>query len=177
MKFNRQVLCNLVLSSALIGLPALAADPNNADQGQGASPPSGVVSLSDKKDCKKPCGIKSTLTDDQLEKIAAMKDNFLTKTSAKKAELRTLGRQLRGLLTKKDVNRQEAFALQDKISTLRADLAKEKLAFRLDMMSVLTDEQRDSLRHRMLMKQAFGGHHHHGRHFACGGQKGGFRKG
>jgi Spy/CpxP family protein refolding chaperone len=120
--------------------------------------------------------MKSTLTDEQLEKIAALKDNFLSKTAGKKVELKGLGRQLRGLLTKKEVNRQEAFVLQEKISTLRADLAKEKLAFRLDMMSVLTDEQREKIRHRMLMKQAFGGHKHHGRHFAFAGHRGGFNR-
>jgi Spy/CpxP family protein refolding chaperone len=40
---------------------------------------------------------------------------------------------------------------------LKAQLANERLEQRIDFMSILTPQQKETLRHKMLVSEAFGG--------------------
>lgn len=117
------------------------------------------------------------LTDDQLEKLHSLKTASFEASGPKRLELRSLHLQLKDSLTKPGINKSELLSLQSKINSLNAELSNARVSFMADASSVLTEEQRQKMRRKMLMG-GFGGHHkfhgrgHHGgpRHF--GGMKG-----
>src|SRR5688572_26482558 len=92
--------------------------------------------------------VKFSLTPDQREKIGALRDQVTLDTATKKAQLQVSKRQLRSLLVKPSVNKQEALALQAKINALQGDLANARLSFKLAASDVLTPEQREQFNKR-----------------------------
>ncbi len=113
-----------------------------------------------------------SLTDEQLEKMNTLKLQFMESTAGPRAQLHVFHRQLRDMMTKPNVDRAQATSLQDKINGLRAQLSTSQLNLRLDMHAVLTPEQQQELRHRML-KQAVFGHHRFVHTGGCGHGGGG----
>jgi Spy/CpxP family protein refolding chaperone len=104
------------------------------------------------------------LSDDQLEKLHALRQQYLSTDEPKKAELGILRTQEFDLLSQPTVDKQALLALQAKINTLKADLANSRVSFMADASSVFTLEQRQSMRHRMLEREFRGGsRHEHGR--------------
>lgn len=100
-------------------------------------------------------GIK--LSDEQLEKIHALKNSFKDSASKKVLDLKTLKRQLKDTVMAEKVDRAKATAIQAKINELKNELSSAKLAMRLDTLEILTPEQKQQMRHRQLQKEAFGG--------------------
>jgi Spy/CpxP family protein refolding chaperone len=128
--------------------------------------------------------IKFSLTPEQLEKIGALKDQMTLDTATKKAQLQVSKHQLRGLLAKPSVNKQEALALQAKINALQGDLANARLGFKLAAGDILTPEQKEQFSKRMMFGGFGGGRgcgggfkrHHGGRGFQKhGGPRGAFQ--
>lgn len=118
------------------------------------------------------------LTDDQLEKLHSLRTEAFEASGPKRFELRSLQRQMKDSLTKPGINKSELLSLQSKINSLNAELANSRVSFMADASSVLTEDQRQTMRRSMLMG-GFGGHNkfhgrgHHGdgpRHF--GGMRG-----
>lgn len=101
-------------------------------------------------------GAQLDFTDEQLEKIAKLKNELADNTTGKKLELRSLSRQLRMLLTQESVDRSQVLALQKKINDLHSDLATSKLTMRLDTLNIMTAEQRQKIHHLALQRQALG---------------------
>ena len=101
------------------------------------------------------------LSDDQYEKIYALKNSLLDKVGPKMLEIRTHERHLRDLMTQTNVDAKAARNLQDKINGLKADLANMKLDNRLAMHDVLNDEQRKKIRD-WVIKGGRGMHHRGG---------------
>lgn len=116
---------------------------------------------------------KFELSTEQLEKLHALKNQYSTANSAKKAELKTLKGQLRDVLTAVSVDKSQALSLQGKINAIKADLANSRVSFMADASTVFTTEQRQQMHRRALMR-GMGGHRHHGGGGGCGG---GFRGG
>ncbi|MBX9569727.1 MAG: Spy/CpxP family protein refolding chaperone [Candidatus Obscuribacterales bacterium] len=102
-------------------------------------------------------GAEMNLTDDQLEKIAKLKNAFADASGAKKLQVQSLNRELRSLLTQEKIDRNAVLDIQKKINDLNAELATTKVSMRLDALDVLTTEQRQKMKHKALQRLVFGG--------------------
>jgi len=101
------------------------------------------------------------LSDAQLEKIYALKNQLADAVGPKKEELKSASRKLKDLLTQPNLDRGAIKATQDKINALRSDIANQKLAFRIDMSEQLTPEQKEQMRLHSI-KRGMGHKHHRG---------------
>lgn len=152
---------NLVLAGLVIAAPALAANSSTTD---GAKP-----SFSKKTEgcadgaCER-SGAKAGFSDEQLEKMSKLRNEFLDSTASKRAEIDSLHRQMKDLFKAENIDRAKALELQSKMDSVKADLSKSKLNLRLDQLALLTPEQKQAMRHRML-RGGFGGGKHHGGRF------------
>lgn len=181
MSISMKQVINVALASLFIAAPALAVD-----SGARSGAETGRPLTAKKLECGgAPCerAGKIQFTDSQLEKMSALKNQFMDKSGARFAELGSLHRQLKDVLSQPTIDRSKAESLQAKINTIKSDLSMDKLNLRIEEIGILTPEQREIMHHRMLMSEAFGGrfgHHRHfsgGRHFGHGehGERGGER--
>ncbi len=81
------------------------------------------------------------LTDDQMDKVADMRFVHQKEMIKKKAALDEARLELRQLLRKAEVEKKAALSRQEKISTIKADMARMKLNHRLEMRGVLSSGQ------------------------------------
>ena len=65
-------------------------------------------------------------------------------------EYQSLKRQLKDVLTQADIDSKKASSLQDKIGSAKADLTKTYVGAKIDMMKILTADQRKALRLAMV---------------------------
>jgi Spy/CpxP family protein refolding chaperone len=100
------------------------------------------------------------LSDAQKEKFFEIKNKMLADAGPKKVALAEQKRLLKDLLTKDTIDRKAVQSTQDKINSLKTDLANVMIASRLDMSEELTPEQRKVVRYRGL--KSGGKHGHHG---------------
>lgn len=98
------------------------------------------------------------LSDDQYEKIYALKNSLLDKVGPKMLEIRTQERHLKDVMTQASVDAKAARRMQDTINSLRADVSNIKLDNKLSVLDVLTAEQRKKIRDYMI-KGGRGMHH------------------
>jgi len=163
----------VVVASLLIAAPVLAADNVTADGADG-----GRTVASKRLDCAGGAcqrGGKSSFSDSQLEKMSAIRNQFMDKTGQERSEFGSLHRQLRDVLSQSSIDRSKAEGIQSKINSIKGELSTAKLDLKMDEIAVLTPEQREQLHHRMLASEAMGGghfsHHRHsgGRHSHHGG--------
>ena len=164
--FNTKVVKTLLIASTLIGLPAMAQTAGGNIEKAQVKVGSQTCSHA-KFQGHRSFGKRLGLTDAQLEKVAALKDKGRLETATQKAQLKTLNDQLKIALTKPEVDKSEAMSVQRKINDLRAQLSNEKLQQRIEFMSILTPEQKETLRHKMLVSEAFGMGGGHGRLLAA----------
>lgn len=101
------------------------------------------------------------LTDAQKEKFFEIKNKMLADAGPKKVALAEQKRVLKDLLTKDSIDRKAVQNTQDKINSLKTELANVMIASRLDMSEELTPEQRKIVRYRGL--KSGGKHGHHGK--------------
>lgn len=157
-------LYSLILTSIMVAAPALAAD----DTAPGANQPE-HFRMSKRLAEGGPEGrAKFGLTDDQLQKMSALNNKFKDSIGAQKTQLGSLSRQLKDVFAQAQVDRAKAVDLQTKINALKAEISIAKLNFKIDKLAILTPEQREKIRHRMLVSQAMGGGMK-GRGGHCGG--------
>lgn len=97
------------------------------------------------------------LSDTQKEKFFEIKNKLLSDAGPKKLALAEQKRLLKDLLTKDTIDRKAVLSTQDKINSLKTELANVMIASRLDMQEELTPEQRKMMRYRGLKS---GGKHH-----------------
>jgi Spy/CpxP family protein refolding chaperone len=166
--FNSKLIKTLLIASTVIGLPAMADTANTGiekTQVKVGSEQCARANFGARKAFK--TEKRLGLSDSQLEQVAALKDKNRTETAGQKAQLKTLSDQLKLVITKPEINQSEAMQIQSKINDLRSQLSNERLQERMNFMSILTPEQRESLRHRMLVSEAFsfGGAHRMHHHF------------
>lgn len=111
-------------------------------------------------------------TSEQLEKMNSLKMSFESSTGPKKAELRTLHKELRDGMTKPGVSKTELLSLQTKINGISNDLSTSRVNYMADKIALLTDDQKSKIREFSLKRNFFPGHGK-GNHFRGG--KGHFR--
>ncbi len=97
------------------------------------------------------------LTDEQLEKMHDLKNQFLDKVGPKMVELGSLKRHLMDVMAGTSSDAKKAHDLQNKINAAKADLANMKLDNDLAKLDVLTETQRKELHTRMLKGGMRGG--------------------
>jgi len=155
MGINSNFLAFTIALGTLIAAPVGAAFAANGLEGQATT-----VVATEKGECC-PGGGQGHggfgLTDDQLEKLNSLKERYQASTAAKKAELKVDHTQLRDIMTRPDVDKSAALALQSKVNALRDDLSNQRLGFMLDASQIFTPEQRAKMRHRFLARSTFGG--------------------
>ncbi len=162
--FNKNLVKFLVVASTVAGIPAFAAPSNEGGVTKTQVKVGSSCCAERARDNKVSFARKMGLSDEQLEKIAALKDQQRVATASQKAQLKALSDQLKDVMTKPELDKQAALGLQGKINDLRAQLSNEKLEERINFMAVLTPEQKEILRHRILASEAFGGSFHKMRH-------------
>ncbi len=154
--FSKNFVKTFLIASTIVGVPAMAAQTTEGNSiSKGQVRVNTACGARAKFDRKGAFFKKLGLTDEQLAKIASLKDQNLITTASQKAQLRAFNDQLKEVLTRSDVNKQDAMQLQSKINDIRSQLANERLEYRLQFLSVLTPEQTGILRHRMLVSDAF----------------------
>lgn len=162
MKIQNEIAAVLVLASSVLAGPVLAFD---GDQ-QGAPDPSSIAArFGGDLPLDPPSAERRerflnplSLTDPQMEKMAALKDQYKTDTAAKKAELRSLHMKIRELITQPTIDRQAITSLNGRITALRNELSGARLSYMLDRAEILTPDQRGQLHHMMLLRQSRMGH-------------------
>ncbi len=162
MKISSRSLTYLVLAGALLAFPSRAQAARDqmpqADDPSMSPPMVAVVPPGNGALCGKASFLESlNLTDAQLEKMAALKDDFETDTAGKKAELKVLFRKMHNLMTMPTIDRGQITAVHDRINALITDLSNARLNYMMDKADVLTPDQRKQIRHKILTWQAFGG--------------------
>jgi len=162
--FNKNLVKLLVIASTVAGIPALAAPSNEGGVTKTQVNVGSSCAVGKAGGARGSFSRKMGLSDEQLQKIATLKDQERVATASQKAQLKALYDQLKIEITKPELDKQSVFGLQGKINDLRAQLSNEKLEERINFMAVLTPEQKEQLRHRMLASEAFGGGFHKTRH-------------
>jgi Spy/CpxP family protein refolding chaperone len=114
---------------------------------------------------------KLGLTEDQMTKLVDLKSDYNINTAKQKAEVEADKKKLILLMTEAKIDKQAVTALNDKIVSLKANISDARLNKMLSVMNILTPEQREKVRHHMLVRSL--GHHH--RQMASKFQKGGPR--
>lgn len=166
MKPAKQLLSYILLAGTLLSVPAIAADLSEQtaadDQSEAASNQVAMRSSScAPSDDRKSFFESLSMSDAQLEKMAKLKDQFDLNSASKKAELRSLFRQMGDLMTQPTIDRKQITSLQDRMNSLRTDLSNIRLSYALDRAEVFSADQRKQIRHKMLTHQMCG-HKHHG---------------
>jgi Spy/CpxP family protein refolding chaperone len=168
-KMQKYLLASLVLAGSILAVPARAQEADTAipasedvvaDEMIVVNPPE-IAFRPDGAECR--AGM--SLSDEQLEKMAALKDQYMLNTAGKKAELKALFHQMGSLLSQPAIDRQKISAVHERMTALKNDLSNARLAYIMDKAEVLTPEQRKALHHKMLMHQVIGHgrwHHHFG---------------
>lgn len=93
---------------------------------------------------------ENALTDEQFEKMYSLKNAMLDKVGPKMAELSSLERQLKDVLTGASIDAKKANDLKNKITQAKSDLASIKVEHQIAMAETLTAEQRKALRQAMV---------------------------
>jgi hypothetical protein len=92
-------------------------------------------------------------TDEQLQRMMELRDEHRIATASQHAELAALSHKLSLLLTADSLDRKEISSIQAKIDSLRSELGKVNAKFAVDSAEILTPDQRQKLRHRLLLHQ------------------------
>jgi Spy/CpxP family protein refolding chaperone len=165
--FTKNIVKTLIITSTLVGIPAFAAD--NTCSAGAANTLTTQVKIGAK--CSGEgfqrhgqFGKRLGLTDEQLLKISTMKDQYRLSSAGQRAETKVLSDQLKNVLTAPQLDKAQALSIQSKLNDVKDKLSNEKLQYRIDFMSVLTPEQKEIVRHKMLVLEVFGGEHMGHRH-------------
>jgi len=113
----------------------------------------------------------NALTDDQFEKLYALRNTYMNAIGPKMPELGRLGRDLKEALLASDIDTNKVNGITSRMSALKGDIAAAKTARLVASAQVLTADQRKALRTAMVHHSAMsglpgmgGGHHGHHHH-------------
>jgi Spy/CpxP family protein refolding chaperone len=120
--------------------------------------------------------VLSSLTDDQLERLHALHNQFLDDAGPKFVELGSKERKLKDVMLANSVDASQAKALQTEINRLKNDIANLKLENHIAMSNILTAEQKKDIRDHIYRAGIARMAHHHfaavHRHAGPGGHGG-----
>jgi len=111
---------------------------------------------------------KLGLTDEQMTQLVSLKSEYVVNTAKQKAELQANIKKMVLLMTEPKLDKQAVFSLNDKINSIKSSLADAHVNQMLSVMNVMTPQQREQMRHHMLVHALS---HHHS--MACKNHKGG----
>ncbi|GEM_PF-1982178 len=172
MKPSKTEVCRFLVVVGLVGLPAVAYAANLVAERDDAAVTVPVASRAkDSSKCSRQGRESRKLSTGELEKMASLKDQLLASTGPQTTQLRLLERQLREQLAKQNIDKDQVMQTQSRINALRDQLSNARLSYRLDMMSILTPEQKEQVQRRLLVSNAFGGFRHHRRHCKESGER------
>lgn len=112
-----------------------------------------AYSPKDKPPGKEGC-MNPPLTDEQMKKLVALRDQNRIETAAKHAELIALSHRMTALMGEASIDRKAVTELFSKMTTLKSELAQQHLKLVLDSADVFTPEQRSKMQHLILRRQA-----------------------
>jgi hypothetical protein len=96
-------------------------------------------------------------SDEQLERVHAIKVKYDDLNDARDLQLQKLYRQIFESLNQQNLDKANLLALQNKINSLEAAAANDDLQMMIDLHDVLTAEQRTNLRRETLQQEAIDG--------------------
>jgi Spy/CpxP family protein refolding chaperone len=88
---------------------------------------------------------KLGLTADQVQQIEAIHSAARAKTKAQRQQVRPLRRQMRQLMTAETFDAAKVYALYTQIQSLRQMIKEERFKAKLQLMQLLTKDQRSTL--------------------------------
>lgn len=135
----------LACSIACIVSPALAKDANS---------PVKPLTMSETFAEKHP---SPGFSDEQLERVHAIKVKYDDVNDARDLELQKLYRQIFEGLNQQNLDKTHLTSLQNKINSLEVAAANDDLQMMIDLHDVLTPEQRTNLRRETLQQEAIEG--------------------
>ena len=94
---------------------------------------------------------KLGLTDEQLVKLVSIKSDYAVNTAKQKAELETNKKKMIILMTEPKLDKAAILALNEKIDSLKTSLTDARVNQMLTVMNVMTPNQREQMRHHMLV--------------------------
>lgn len=101
------------------------------------------------------------LSDEQIEKIHSLKNQYLDAVGPKMLEIASKQRKLRDVLLAPSVDAAQAKTLQEAINSLKGEISNLKLENKIDCLSILTPEQRKNIRDRAFRWHGRGPGHEH----------------
>lgn len=96
------------------------------------------------------------LTDEQLDKIHAIKMKYADAGAARMTELHKFHKKLFDDLSLVNVDKNEVLSLQNKITALEGQAANERVEMMIELHDVLSSEQRLQIRRRILVHDLAG---------------------
>ncbi len=90
------------------------------------------------------------LTDQQHEKLYELRNALLNEVGPLKAQLQTSQRELKDIMTRAEINPDQARIVQQRINKVQAAIADLHLKNRLGALAALTPDQRTELRRCMI---------------------------
>ncbi|MBX3077175.1 Spy/CpxP family protein refolding chaperone [Candidatus Obscuribacterales bacterium] len=112
-----------------------------------------AYSPTDKPPHKEGC-MNPPLTDEQMTKLVALRDQNRIETAAKHAELIALSHRMTTLMGEASIDRKAVTELFSKMTSIKSELAQQHLKLVLDTAEVFTPEQRSKMQHLILRRQA-----------------------
>jgi Spy/CpxP family protein refolding chaperone len=111
----------------------------------------------------------NALTDEQYEKLYALRNAFLNTVGPKMSEIGRLHRELKDSLLASDIDSKRVGDLSSRLMALRSEVAQAKMNRLIASAQVLTADQRHALHSDMIRHSAtagllddhHGGHSHH----------------
>lgn len=158
LSIDKKVL-NTLMISLMVAAPVFAADGNSPSADGKAKFVAESKSECSGGACHR--GGKMVLSDAQLEKMKAAKNQFMDSTAQDRTQLESLHRQLGDVLGAPQIDRAKALEIQGKINSLKDKLSNAKLNLSLEQISSLTPEQRGRMQHFMLMRETMGARGRH----------------
>lgn len=116
-----------------------------------------------------------TLSDEQYEKMFAIKRDTFAKIGPKMVEMKTGEMDLHDLMSQVSPDKAKIQSVQNRINALRSEMSNIQLDSQLNTLGVLTPEQRQDLRRAFLKSAGCMGPGQRGGHHRGGGGPGGPR--
>ena len=109
---------------------------------------------------------KLNLSDGQIAQLKEIRAKFKSDNGAKFEELKTLRKQLREALSQPTVDKNNALAIESKITAIQSELGMARVAMMADRSVVFTPEQRQKMQERAASGgfRQHRGHRHFGEH-------------
>ncbi len=152
-------LVSMVLGAIVFESPVWAdvrVEPAASRVSAAKLPPKNALAFSPDACLRKKDGFMQSLllSDEQLQKMSNLRDQFHIATATKAAEMKALIHQIGAKLAEPNIDKKGVEVLQAKSAKLQAELSDEHFKFMTANAEILTPEQRKKLHQMMLRHHA-----------------------